>query len=407
MALPVPPKTYITPIPNNPFYSPESNYIKGEYGPFIVGAGLSLDYATGTISATGGGGSGVTSLTAGAGIAVSATTGAITIANSGVVEVIAGSGISLSSGTGTVIISSTSAGGTVTTINTGAGLTGGPISTTGTIALDTTGVTAGTYTNPVITVNAEGQIVVAADGTAVTSLIGSSPIAIAGTASTPIVSIGAATTSTCGAVILSDSTSSTSSATAATSKAVNDVYNIANAAVASVSVTSPVVKTGTTTAPIIGIQASSTTQSGAVQLEDTLTSISTSLALTAAQGKVLADQIAALPANPVISGTAPVTVTGTALAPVIGVDAGSTTASGVVQLYDGVNSNSTTLALTAAQGKNLQDQINTLLTTPGIDFAGTIDASTGFVASVTSVGTTAGYVVGSVLPAADATTVNT
>jgi hypothetical protein len=76
-------------------------------------------------------------------------------------------------------------------------------------------------------------------------------------------------------------------------------------------------------------------------------------------------------------------------------------------LNNTVASTSTTQALTAAQGKVLQDQITTLLTTPNIDLAGTIDASTGFVASVTSIGTTAGYTVGAVLPAADATTVNT
>jgi hypothetical protein len=95
------------------------------------------------------------------------------------------------------------------------------------------------------------------------------------------------------------------------------------------------------------------------------------------------------------------------LTPVVSIAAASTTAPGAVQLNNTVASTSTTLALTAAQGKVLQDQITTLLTTPGIDLAGTIDASTGFVASVTSVGSTAGYTVGAVLPAADATTVNT
>jgi hypothetical protein len=107
-----------------------------------------------------------------------------------------------------------------------------------------------------------------------------------------------------------------------------------------------------------------------------------------------------------VTGTAPIAVTA-GTAPVVSIAASSTTASGAVQLFNGVNSTSTSLALTAAQGKVLQDQITTLLTTPGIDLAGTIDASTGFVASVTSIGTTAGYTVGAVLPAADATTVNT
>jgi hypothetical protein len=46
--------------------------------------------------------------------------------------------------------------GTVTQVSTGAGLTGGPISTTGTISLANSGVTAGTYTK--VTVDATGRV---------------------------------------------------------------------------------------------------------------------------------------------------------------------------------------------------------------------------------------------------------
>jgi len=53
---------------------------------------------------------------------------------------------------------SLASGSGVTSIATGTGLTGGPITSTGTISIDSTGVTAGSYTAANITVNAQGQI---------------------------------------------------------------------------------------------------------------------------------------------------------------------------------------------------------------------------------------------------------
>ena len=56
----------------------------------------------------------------------------------------------------------TNSGGTVTSVASGTGLTGGPITNSGTISIANTGVTAGTYGSstsvPVLTVNAQGQI---------------------------------------------------------------------------------------------------------------------------------------------------------------------------------------------------------------------------------------------------------
>jgi hypothetical protein len=57
-------------------------------------------------------------------------------------------------------------GSGVTSIATGTGLTGGPITSTGTIDIANTGVTAGSYTNANITINAQGQITLAANGAA-------------------------------------------------------------------------------------------------------------------------------------------------------------------------------------------------------------------------------------------------
>jgi len=222
MALPLPP-SYTNPIPNNPFFSPESYIIQGAYYPFVVGAGISVS-PTGVISTTGGGG-GVSSLTAGPGIFVTASTGAVTVSNVGVTSVVAGTGITVSGATGAVTINSTNTG-TVTSITAGAGLTGGVISTSGVIALGDTTVTPGTYTASTITVDAQGRITSASSGTAVSTVTGTAPINVTAGAN-PVVSVAGASTASSGVVQLDDSVTSISSSTAATSLAVKTAYDAA------------------------------------------------------------------------------------------------------------------------------------------------------------------------------------
>jgi len=76
----------------------------------------------------------VNSVSAGTGISVSSSTGALTVTNAGVTSVAAGTGISVSGSSGSVTVSA-SGTGTVTSVATGNGLQGGTITTSGTLSL--------------------------------------------------------------------------------------------------------------------------------------------------------------------------------------------------------------------------------------------------------------------------------
>jgi hypothetical protein len=224
-------------------------------------------------------------------------------------------------------------------------------------------------------------------------------------------------------------------------------------AVTSVTGTAPITVNNTTpTAPVIGISAASTTAAGAVQLNDTINSTSTTLAATANSVKLVADlantmlplaggtmtgaivfaagqtfpitgiqdatgaqkgvvqiganitvtsgTISVANATSVVPGVVTVGSNIQVAAGSISVLSSSTSQPGVVQLNDTVTSTSVTEALTANQGRNLQGQINTLVATSNLTLAGTINASNGNMITVTSAGASANYTVGAAMPAA-------
>jgi len=307
--------------------------------------------------------------------------------------------------------------------------------------------------------NGTAWVATAGSGSVV-GVTGTAPITVNNTDPTnPVIGVSAGTTSAAGVLQLTDSYTSFSTTTAATPNAVQQVYNLAYGAlqrtggtmsgtiqigssladtggsvgqtgyylatyqtgvewtalpssgVQGVTGVSPITVNNTDPAnPIISVNTGTTSGKGALQVGTNIDvaagviSVKTGSAADLGVVQVGTNIDVAAGVVSVKTGSAAdlgVLQVGTNVdvaAGVISVADSSTSQKGVVQLNDTTNSTSTTLALTAAQGKNLQDQIDALVISGNLTLAGTLNATTGNLVTVTTEGTGQGFAVGSPLP---------
>ena len=173
----------------------------------------------------------------------------------------------------------------VSRVDTGVGLTGGPITSTGTVALSSTGVTPGSYTKADLTVNAQGQLISVANGSAVTCICTGFGLSGGPISSTGTVALAALTPSSAGTYTFGSFT------TDAYGRVTNAV---SNSLCSAFTVVSPLVLTGNSTAVNLSIFNATTSVPGVVTLTDNLTTNSSTTSLTAAQGFSLQNQISGL-----------------------------------------------------------------------------------------------------------------
>ena len=271
---------------------------------------------------------------------------------------------------------SAAAGGSVTFVGTGAGLAGGPITSTGSVDLVIRGISPGNYTNPTLTVNCYGVVTAIANGvTGVsTSFISGKGALITGTATNTPVALPVGTD---GYVLT------------ACSLSLNGLCWAPNAGGSG---------SGIPCACITGkgflIAGSGPATPSA------LTPGSDGQVLKACSACALGLTWSSSGSGTVtsVTGTLPISVATGTTTPVISIATASTIAPGATQLVNNTTTNDGTKALTAAQGYALQVQLDSLLLSGGLTLAGTFNATSGLMVTVTTSGSTAGFAVGAGLP---------
>lgn len=359
------------PIPNDPFYYPESWYLCGPYGPLVVGSGLTVNYTSGTITAAGGGGGGVVAVTGTLPIVITGpatnpivTVNAATQAAAGVIEIATSAEVAIGTDAGRAVTPSTLAANYMPRSG---GIFTGPVSF-----------------NSSVTTNAALNVC------GPTQFFNSTTFCCPATFAQPV--------TFCSTPVLAPGTALGCAACVTYSNAVSGI------AATDVQTAIDVLAARPT-----GIPCSCLTAFGSI-LSTNGTTI-TALPIGAAGQVLTVDATCPLGLKwSAATGGGVATTTSLGLVCIgsnisvtpageISVAASSVTQPGIVQLNNTTTSTSTTEALTAAMGRSLQSQIDALTLTSNLTFAGTFNAASGLILSTSSAGTAAGFVTGSALPA--------